>query len=700
MTQKIRTKLPVMLQSEIAECGLVCILMVTRFYGYNLSLTSLRERFPSSLAGTSISQLSHIARELEFDAQIKRAPAESIGSFYTPCIAFWGENHFIVISKMGQKSVIIHDPAKGRLKLTLDEFKSGYSGVLLLLEPQQIPSERVEGPRFRNFGRILRIIRPHLRSSFSVLGLCAIVELLSLISPFFLQWSIDKAIKPIKLDLLTTLAIAFISSAVIRGALLIIRDWSLASLNASFVRHWGDEVFRHLINLPLPFFEKRTTGDILSRYTSIQNVQSILSSNLVTSFIDGTVSIIALALIASYSWIFFDAVLFTLIFYTALRMGVYHTLVAANREQITASANQQTAMIEAVRGIATLKLFNFQNHQANKFLALFTKTLNKMVRVKFLSSAARSLAEVSFALCRIIIVIIAGRKIISNQMTVGEMVAALAFVEMFLQKAGAVVDNLIEVRVLELHLERVEDITSHSIEITGPCNTITCPESITFENVSFRYSEAEPWILRSFSMNVRNGEAVAITGPSGSGKSTLISLLVGFINPTEGRILIDGRELSEIGLSSFRRICGTVLQSDRLFSGTLIENISFFDDVPDIGRVLEACDFAGIKSEILSFPMGLQTLVGDMGSALSVGQAQRVLLARAIYRKPYLLILDEATSNLDVAKEREISENMSDMKITRIFVAHRPDAVSVADRVVDLTKRSNHSILHHASSIS
>lgn len=288
------------------------------------------------------------------------------------------------------------------------------------------------------------------------------------------------------------------------------------------------------------------------------------------------------------------------------------------------------------------------------------------------------------ALCRLGIIVLGARQVLSGRLTVGAFVAAVAYVEMFLLKAAALVDNIIELRLLDLHVDRLRDITDQTKENLGEGPSPTSIDTLRFENVGFRYSDDEPWIFRHFNETIQPCESVAFAGPSGVGKTTLVKLILGFLEPTEGRILYGNVDIAEIGRSAFRSICGTVLQSDRLFSGSIEDNICFFEAAPDREQMVRAAKIAAINDEIQAFPMGYKTLVGDMGSALSAGQEQRILLARAIYRNPQLLLLDEATSHLDVGNERLISHNVAALNMTRVMVAHRPETLTSAGRVIEL----------------
>lgn len=634
-----------------------------------------------------VAKATYDGRRNVFCSRIIKCPALALKRFDRPLLLHWGGNHFVVLEEVSGGRYIIHDPARGRVCLDESEFLRQFTGYALDVEPKPdfVP---LRAERHRRFtGELATIFRTLTGALSQLLALALCLELLSLAGPLLVQWVIDRVMPRHDLDLLSLLAGLFVVALVVKGMLTVLRDWTIASVSAIFVRQWGGDVFGHLMRLPLTYFEKRNIGDILSRYISIQSIQSILSSNILASIIDGSTLVIAFALVTTYSWMFAALAAFALGLYAAVRFNVYNVLMLANQDQISTSARQESLMIESVRGIATIKLFNDQGGRTQRFLALFTLTLNKMIRVRYLSSLARAGNEVILGACRVSIIALGARQVIQGHMEVGAFVAMLAYVEMFLVRAGGIVDNIIELRLLDLHFDRIGDIIQPDQEDLGKGNAPRANGVLSIDNVSFRYADDEPWIIRNFSEIIHPGECVAITGPSGAGKTTLVKLIVGFIKPIEGTIRFNGVDIVDLGIGAFRSICGTVLQSDRLFSGSLEDNITFFEKDPDMKRLQRAAELAAIKQDIDRFPMGFKTLVGDMGSILSSGQAQRVLLARAIYRNPLLLVLDEATNHLDIRNEQIINDNIETFNMTRIMVAHRPETIAKADRVIRLDGR-------------
>jgi ATP-binding cassette subfamily B protein RaxB len=271
-------------------------------------------------------------------------------------------------------------------------------------------------------------------------------------------------------------------------------------------------------------------------------------------------------------------------------------------------------------------------------------------------------------------------------MTTGTLVLCVAYAEQFAARARDLIDKLVELRLLRVHTQRIADIalTEPERDVASTWAGAAPEPRIEVDAVAFRYAEGEPWVLKDCSLAIAAGESVAISGPSGCGKTTLAKLILGLLQPTEGRITIGGIDIRKFGLGAYRAQFGAVMQEDELFSGSIADNISFFDPNADMDAIRTAAAMASIADDVMAMPMGYETLVGDMGSSLSGGQKQRVLLARALYRRPRILLLDEATSHLDVSRERRINGEVARLAITRIIIAHRPETIASADRVIHL----------------
>ncbi|HQQ59079.1 MAG TPA: peptidase domain-containing ABC transporter, partial [Thermomonas sp.] len=447
---------------------------------------------------------------------------------------------------------------------------------------------------------------------------------------------------------------------------------------------WMGNVFAHALRLPLDFFEKRHLGDITSRMASVQAIQHTLTTSFVEALIDGLMAVVTFALMLVYSWKLACVTLLAVVLYAGIRLLAYRPLRDGTERQLVASAKQQTHLLESLRGMQSVKLAGAEGLRRSTYDNLMVDTVNQDVRIAQMGLGFNSASQLVFGVERIAVIWIGALLALDNVFSVGMLIAFLAYKDQFAQRMGALIDKGIEFRMLRLHGERLADIVLTTPEDAEQLPEVPAPHeaSIEVENLSFRYADGEPWVLKALSLRIEAGESVAIVGASGCGKTTLVKLLLGLLKPSEGSIRIGGLDLHKVGPANIRKIVGAVMQDDQLFGGSLADNISFFDTQLDQARVEQAARMAAVHAEIMAMPMGYHSLIGDMGSSLSGGQKQRVILARALYRNPKLLFLDEATSHLDVANEQLVNTAVKQLDVTKVIVAHRPETIASADRVL------------------
>jgi ATP-binding cassette subfamily B protein RaxB len=439
------------------------------------------------------------------------------------------------------------------------------------------------------------------------------------------------------------------------------------------------------VRLPVSFFEKRYFGDIMSRFDGAEALQRTLTNNFIEAILDGIISIFMLAVMCWYSLKLALVVVLTVLLYVTLRNVAYRPLRGLTEEQIIRMAQQQTFLIETLRGIRTIKVFGRESNRQNRWMNLVVESTNAQVATEKLAILFKSANTLMFGLQSVAVIWLGAGHVVRGAFTVGMLFAFVAYQEQFKARVAALVDRLFEFRMLSLQVQRLADITLEKPESISlePAANISAHAGIEVHSLFFRYSDTEPWLLEDVNLTVKPGECVAITGPSGAGKSTLLKLIAGLLQPQQGEIVIDGRSLAN-GRAIISTKVGFVLQDDSLFGGTIADNIAFAADTADKVKVETCARMACLHDEVLAMPMGYGTLIGDMGSALSGGQQQRLLLARALYADPSILILDEATSHLDVATEQRIAAMLAELKITRVFAAHRPETVAIASRVIAL----------------
>jgi len=676
-------KIKLIHQSDAAECGLAALAMVASAYGLNVSLAQMRQRFPLSLKGARLNHMIHIAQQLGFSARPLRLDMEDLGKLKIPCILHWDFNHFVVLVKVKRSKVTILDPAAGRREMPSSEFSEHFTGVALELTPGSGFVPEKAAPAIT-----LRQLTGPIDGLWSSLGMILVLSLalqvFVVLAPFFMQWVVDHALVAADRDLLTVLGLGFGLAVLLQIGIGLLRGWSVVYLAARLGQQWMSNVFAHLLRLPLDFFEKRHVGDVVSRMASVQDIQKTMTTSFVEAIIDGLMVVVTFAMMLLYSWKLALISMLAVCLYCGIRIAAYRPFRERTEKQLVAAAKQQTHVLESLRGVQSLKVSGQESQRRTVYENLLADTINHEVVLSRMGLWFASASQFVFGLERIAVIWIGALLAMRNVFSVGMLIAYLAYKDQFAQRMAALIDRWIEFRMLRLHGERLADIVLAEPENTEPLPELPPPAStkIVVENLSFRYADGEPWVVKDCSLSIEAGESVAIIGVSGCGKTTLLKLMLGLLKPESGSISIGGVDLHQSGPHNLRRVIGTVMQDDQLFAGSIAENISFFDTDFDLSRIEAAARLADVHEEITAMPMGYHSLIGDMGSSLSGGQKQRIILARALYRQPKLLFLDEATSHLDVMKERSVNAAISQLNLTKVMVAHRPETIHSAGRVL------------------
>lgn len=599
-----------------------------------------------------------------------------------PCILHWNFDHFVVLTSVTSSKVVIVDPGFGERQLSHEEVSKQFTGVAMELSPDARFEAQKAEPAI-SLRELTGPIRGLWRSLGLILSLSFALQVFIVIAPFFMQWVVDQVLVSADRSMLTILVVGFVFCLFLQVGIGVLRGWSVIYLSSTVGVQWMSNVFAHLMRLPLDFFEKRHLGDVTSRAASVQAIQKTLTTSFVEALIDGAMAVVTLSLMLIYSAKLALVTLFSVAVYAAIRAASYDPIRTCTEQQLIASSKQQSHLLESLRGIRSLKVSGEETQRRSVYDGMMIETVNHEVRLAGMNLGFTSASQIVFGLERIIVIWIGALLALQSTFSVGMLISYLAYKDQFAERISALIDKCIEFRMLRLHGERLADIVLAEPERDVDFESLPPSDAgIEVEDLFFRYSEDEPWVLSGCSFTVRSGESVAIVGPSGCGKSTLIKVLLGLLKPTAGTVRIGGRDLHKDGARSIRSIVGTVMQDDQLFAGNISDNISFFTEDVDQQRIEAAAKLASVHDEIVAMPMGYHSLIGDMGSSLSGGQKQRIILARALYRDPKLLFLDEATSHLDVGKERLVNDAVKELKLTKLIVAHRPETIASADRVL------------------
>jgi ATP-binding cassette subfamily B protein RaxB len=680
-----RRRVPVVLQSEAAECGLACLAMVAGYHGLKTDLTSLRRRWSLSQKGITLAHLIGMARDLHLSPRALRLELQDLPALVRPAILHWDLDHFVVLEQVARSHIRIVDPAVGRRRVPMREVSRRFTGVALELQPAAGFQRRRDPPPLP-LSAFITGARGLGAALLRILLLSAALQTFALMLPLFGQIVIDEIAVSGDRNLLAILGVAFLLLTGIHVCVAGVRGWLVATLAATLRYAWGARLFHHLLRLPLAWFEKRHMGDIVSRFQSLRSIEALVAGTVVEAIVDGVMALAALAVMGFYSLKLAGIVVAALLLYIGVRAILFGPLRLATFETLVLDARVDSIFMESVRAIVPIKNYTREGYRETVWQNRRAEALNAELRAHRLE-LVQQLANMALFGAENVAVLWAGAlAILENELSVGMLVAFLAYKEQFGTRAAALVDRALEFRLVGLHLDRLADIAlaerDRGTEVPSePPHRIS--GALEVRNLWFRYSDTEPYLFAGLDFSIAPGERVAITAPSGTGKTTLLKLMMGLLEPSSGRILVDGLDVRRV-LAGYRRQIAAVMQEDVLLAGTLADNITFFDPAPDRARMEACARAAAIHEDVMRMPMGYLTPVGDMGSTLSGGQRQRICLARALYARPRILFLDEATSHLDAFTEHRIHEALRELNITCVMVAHRRETLSIADRVIRL----------------
>jgi ATP-binding cassette subfamily B protein RaxB len=680
-------RLPIVLQTEATECGLACLAMVAAYHGHQTTMMELRRKFCVSLKGTTLKQLIQVAGRLGLATRPVRVELEELGRLRLPCVLHWDLNHFVVLKAADGQRLTLHDPAYGIRHLSLADAGKSFTGIALEAWPDGNFELQRAKPQVK-LTNLMGQVNGLYYGMAQVLSLSLVLELFSLISPFLLQWTLDNVLVVQDRDLLKALMIGFGLLLLMQQSVGVTRSLIMMHISTLLNVQWRANVFSHMLRLPVQYFEKRHLGDVISRFGAIDEIQQTLTATFFSAILDGLMTSATLIVMFVYSPLLAMIAVTAMTAYTLLRWAWYRPLRRATEEEIIRAARQESHFLESVRGVRTLKLFQRHEQRRSAWLGLLVAQINSRLRAEKLKLVYSQFNSFIFGLENLLAIGLGASMVMNSEFTVGILMAFIAYKSQFVNRVARLIDHLFALQMLRLQGERLGDIVLHPPEEIRYASKYTswpsAPMDIELIGVKFRYSDQDSFLLDSIDLHILQGESVAITGASGCGKSTLISLILGIYKPSEGQIKVAGADLDRVGTDAFLLKVGTVMQDDCLFAGSLADNIAFFEPDLDPDWVVECARKASIHVDILRMPMGYDTLVGDMGTVLSSGQKQRILLARALYKKPDILILDEASSHLDVECEQQVNIAVRALDITRIIVAHRPNTIASADRVVTL----------------
>tara|TARA_R110002051_G_scaffold52991_2_gene100207 strand:- start:868 stop:2967 length:2100 start_codon:yes stop_codon:yes gene_type:complete len=659
--------------------------MIAGAHGHKMDLPTLRSKFPISLKGATLKDIIEISAQMDMGARAVRCEPEELKGLRVPAILHWNMNHFVVFSGVSGNKFTIYDPAAGKVTMTLEEASKHFTGVALELTP----SSGFQRKRERNPVKLISLVKldgTAWKAVVQGLALSVFLQVFVLLAPYYMQLVIDEAILKGDFSLLMAIATGFALLKLFEAITTIIRGLVFQFLSNILAFDMEASLFHHMARLPLTYFHRRHVGDIQQRFQSLGPIRDFIANGAIAALIDGFLAIFLGIIIFLYNAMLGFVVVGFVVVYAALRFAFLSLSKRLSGDFLVADAKENTKFLETLRAMQTVKVSGIENEREGLWRNLAADTLNAQIRMGNVNIGYGAISQTLMGLSNILVIYLAASSAIGGAMTIGMITAFVAYKGQFEQKLMALLETYVNFKLLDVHLERVSDIALAKKEdgLQKPSTGKQLDGRITIQNLHFRYAQFEPDILKGANLEIEPGDFIALAAPSGEGKSTLLRLILGLYQPSHGKIFYDGLEGSKWGLSSLRQQMGVVMQDDTLLAGSIEENICLFDERPDRDRILEVARIAAIHEDIEAMPMGYRSLVGDMGTTLSGGQQQRVMLARALYREPRLLVMDEGTSALDVQTERRINEELKKLSITRIIAAHRPETLAAADKVIAL----------------
>jgi ATP-binding cassette subfamily B protein RaxB len=685
-----RSTLPMIFQTEIAECGLACLAMIANYYGKYSDIRTLRESLCMPAGGASVKHLQQAGLRLDLQGRPLKLDLDDIGLLTLPVILHWDTDHFVVLKKITRRSFVIHDPAMGIRKYSLSELDRHFTGIAIELSPT-VSFIRKRQEKEYSLKALFRATPSFRQAIRQVFLLSLLLQVLSLIFPLYLQLVIDQGLSKGDMDIIFLVALLFSLVILAKASVAYFRGVVLLQFSSQLGFQMVSNTFAHLLRLPLSYFERREMGDIVSRFSSLDNIKQLVTQEMITVIVDGLFSLLTFILLFLYSPTLAFVALFSVVALSLIRLLAIPKERSCRQEVLQSGAKQQTRFMENIRCIAVTKNYAIESERLSEWQNHYAYFMNSSYRLGHLQLSLSTLHSLLFGIDHVATIYLGSAAIFSGQLTIGQLMSFIFLKQNFSGSVATMLPKLAEIRLLRLELDRVSDIILEEPEqsfFDTSLLRLGISGAIEVENLGFSYSTAEPELFRNISFGIAAGEFFVISGHSGCGKSTLLKLLLCLATPSGGTIRVDGNTIAELGVSQYRSQVAAVLHGDGLLSGSLAYNVHLEMEPLNLERLEAACRSSCIFDDINQLPMGFNTQVGEMGVALSAGQVQRVLLARALYRHPKILVLDEALSHLGTRVARQIIAGIRDSRTTLILVTHNPELIDLADRSLELGSKN------------
>ena len=705
-----KPKVPELQADSELECGAVCLAMILGYYGRDTSIAEAHERCHVGRDGATALDIATAARSYGLRVHPYSLELDELEDLRCPAVLHWSFSHFVVLDRLTKNGAVIVDPAGGRREVDRDELGRSFTGVALGIEPGASFSEDGgdldEEPAWRLLARRAFAAPGARRLVGQILGASLLLQVLGLAVPLLTKAVIDDVL-PLQLD--DVMTIFGIGILVILGTQLVLgflRGLVLVNLQAKLDNELMSGFFEHVLSLPYRYFQERSTGDLLQRLSSNVQIRNVLSNQTLTALLDGSFVLVYAVILVVVSWEFGVAAIVLGVLQAGLLLATGKRMTRLVTQELAAQGASQGFLVESISGIEALKAAGAEDRALSHFSGVFSEQLESLMRRGRTSAAIMSVTSAVQRFAPLLLLWIGAKLVLDGSMGLGTMLALVSLSQLFLTPLSSLVNAGLQLQQIGGHLERIAYVLRATPE-QQRSEVRPAPRlqgRIELRDVSFRYDESSPWAVRHLSLRIEPGQKVALVGSTGSGKSTVAKLVLGLYEPTEGEILLDGIPLHELDLRTVRVQCGVVMQEPTVFNGSIRRNISYNDPSLPLADVMRAAKLAALDEDIAQMPMGYETMIAEGGSALSGGQRQRLAIARALAREPKILVLDEATSDLDSVTESRVAEHLAAQGASSLVIAHRLSTVQGADLTLvlesgEVVERGTHDELIDAGGV-
>lgn len=678
-----RRHLPLILQDSNGECGIACLAMIAQWHGHRLDLANLRASYPTTRRGLSLANLAAVADQLRFDVRgYKVEDIQDLAGVRLPAILHWNNNHFVVLKSVKGDRFVIHNPAVGVRTLSREDVEEAYTGFVLELQPSGAFEVIVKEKRYP-LARILELTYGLKTSLVQVISVSIVASLVAMTLPLFVQASIDSVLPRSDVDLLGALAIGLLLVSLTTTAAGWLRARIVANAGGAFFAQLTRNAVGHLFRLPLRYFESRHPGDIGTRLESVDYVRNIVTGVVVEVVVDGIMLLFSGLIMFLYAPLLALIVTSIFLVVVAIRLSMYPKLRRQGGVSLRARSEERSKMIDNLRAIAALKTANATVPAVARWYDSFVKHVNALFRTQIIEANIVLVIDVVIAFGTAITLYLGVAAVLQLQMTVGMLYAFITYREMFFDKIDGLIGSMNQISMLSNNMARLGDFLEVEPEPTNRMIERQIRSGVALRRVTYRAGFADAPILDAIDLELSagSGQTIAILGPSGSGKTTLLKVLSGLYQPTEGEFEIDGTPLAAWGLAAYRHNIGLLLGADKILHGSVTENVSGFALDPDPIRVSSALRLACLEDVVAALPRDVATVISEENGVLSSGQRRRLMLARALYADPPLLLLDEVTSNLDPQTVEDVLRTLAAHPATKVITSHDLQVLEMSDRV-------------------